>query len=344
MEKRILLADIGGTNIRLGIYNSGKLENRKNIKRYLFSDFYSVLDFYLKTVEEKIDEFFLAIAGPVLNNEVKLTNGNWFFSEEEIKEKYNLQKVKIVNDFVAQAQGVVDLVEDDVITIRKGIKNKGKNLVLGIGTGLGVAYIRKTENEFVPHATEGGHMAFAPKTLNQWRIFELAKKELEYVSYEKIVAASRVSFLYRIIWQLDQRFSEDETWKLEKQRMTNAFQIDKVTKKSDVTKKLTNELVLEYAESKDEIALLTYWFLFQILGTCVADLAVTLKCIGGAYLVGDFLMLPSIKKLLKKSEFNQAFFDVAKEMSFMEEIPVYLTKKTDIPFNGLIKLAKKEAQ
>ena len=46
----------------------------------------------------------IAVAGPVLGDEVKLTNSPWQFSIRDLKKSMNLEQLEVVNDLEALAQ------------------------------------------------------------------------------------------------------------------------------------------------------------------------------------------------------------------------------------------------
>jgi hypothetical protein len=50
-----------------------------------------------------VEEAVLAVAGPVLGDEVRFSNSAWRFSIEDVRRRLGLRKLIVINDLVAQA-------------------------------------------------------------------------------------------------------------------------------------------------------------------------------------------------------------------------------------------------
>jgi len=69
-----------------------------------------------------------------------LTNLNWRFSISEIRNKFALEHVEVINDYVVQTCPLIHLQPDDMVVIKKGVPDiKATKVILGPGTGVGVA-------------------------------------------------------------------------------------------------------------------------------------------------------------------------------------------------------------
>src|ERR1044071_2391739 len=105
----VLVADIGGTNSRFGLVRAGELAPL-NIKDYAndgFAGLHEVIPHYLKEAGHDAARAVLAIAGPVKDGVVHLTNRRgWSFKPEELAEQAGLRKVEVVNDFAALAEAL----------------------------------------------------------------------------------------------------------------------------------------------------------------------------------------------------------------------------------------------
>ena len=181
-----IVADIGGTFARFSRVNLNNLVMDK-IEIYSCAK-YSSLEAVLLTYQaqhalENITQVAIAIACPVLEDVVCMTNTHWRFSINELKIKLGLSELKVLNDFNAIAMSLPALSELELIQVGKGSSDKSKTcVVLGAGTGLGVAYLIADNQSYVAHAGEGGHISWGAKTEQEWFIYSYLKKMYGHVS------------------------------------------------------------------------------------------------------------------------------------------------------------------
>ena len=111
--KTCLVGDIGGTNVRLAIadLSSGepKISAPKSLPRAGHATFEEVVDDYLKERGGAVpDCIVVAIAGPIKDGVVKLTNGQWVVSEEVLKTR-GFQNAMLINDYAALALSLIHI-------------------------------------------------------------------------------------------------------------------------------------------------------------------------------------------------------------------------------------------
>ena len=179
----ILAGDLGGTKILLevGVLQHGYWEAAFS-KRYSATDYpdlASVLRAFLHEWEAhrrppaKIARACFGVAGPVFDNRVQMTNLPWRIDGDAISTAFGIPQVCISNDFAAAASGIEMLQAADFVTLQRGEPvAAAPRVVIGAGTGLGVAYMIWTEGGYRAIAGEGGHIGFAPSTpgeLELWR-------------------------------------------------------------------------------------------------------------------------------------------------------------------------------
>ena len=141
----ILAGDIGGTKTILRICDctESNLETlfEQTFPSQKFNSFYGLLNEYLISAargKHHISRICMAVAGPVLNGHAKVTNLPWTIDEQTIKEDFNIERVSLVNDFMAVGHGLSMLVDKDVCTLQQGTPDpNGVKTILGAGTGLG---------------------------------------------------------------------------------------------------------------------------------------------------------------------------------------------------------------
>ncbi|MEC9249047.1 MAG: glucokinase [Pseudomonadota bacterium] len=108
---RYLVADIGGTNARFamvsGSVRSGfELEETRRLKNEDFEHLRDAAHAFLESCSGgHPSRACFAVAGPVSEGKVKLTNSTWRFCPKDLAEDLRLEQLLPVNDFAAQARG-----------------------------------------------------------------------------------------------------------------------------------------------------------------------------------------------------------------------------------------------
>ena len=96
---------------------------------------------YLKACDIEVQDACIAIACPVTEDWVAMTNHSWAFSIKEMKASTGLSHLEVINDFTAVSMAIPMLSSDDVLQFGGGDAQPGKPIaVYGAGTGLGVAH------------------------------------------------------------------------------------------------------------------------------------------------------------------------------------------------------------
>ena len=101
-----LLADIGGTNIRLAWQDQpdGPLHDTRVLPCAQFPTVDAAIAAYLAEVSIPTPrEAAFGIANPVTGDEVRMTNHSWCFSQSALKASLGLQRLVVINDFTALA-------------------------------------------------------------------------------------------------------------------------------------------------------------------------------------------------------------------------------------------------
>lgn len=175
MVKKLLVGDIGGTNTTLGVFNpeSNKLFNIKN-----FITKENNIEKEIKNFLEKysIDGVSLALAGPVIKGDVKLTNVDKEFSSKKLTKKIGID-VLLINDFEALGYYAKNL----------GVK---RGAVVGAGTGLGKVLI-----DTVVISSEGGRLDFPFEEGEEKHRRFFTKKLKRPPEYDDLVSGRGISML-----------------------------------------------------------------------------------------------------------------------------------------------------
>lgn len=299
LKSYAIVADIGGTFARFSRVN---LENLVMDKIEIYScAAYNTLESVLLAYKEQhkleeIRQVALAIACPILGDVVCMTNAHWRFSISELKYRLGLTKLQILNDFNAIAMSLPVLSEQQVVHIGRGYADpNGTRVVLGAGTGLGVAFLFANHKEYSAHAGEGGHISWGAKTEQEWFIYCYLKKKYAHVSYERLLSGHGLENLYQALAALHEQEKPP------------------IPAPEIITLALSQQCTIAKAAVAQ---------FFAILGSYAGDLALMVAAFGGVYIAGG--IVPRLMSLLPESEFRSRFEDKGRFSDFNAEIPTYV--------------------
>jgi len=196
MAAPVLVGDVGGTNVRFAVaVRRGTAFSIEQFEIYPGDDFTSfeeALEHYLDQSGVRGIPACFALAGPVKEQEVKLTNRPWMVSASHVAERFGLKHVCLINDFHAMARAVPEYATESLEPIIAGTAQEGAPvLVTGPGTGLGVATLASAPGGgWLVLAGEGGHMAYAPRSDIEQRLASLLARDHGYVSNELVASGS----------------------------------------------------------------------------------------------------------------------------------------------------------
>jgi glucokinase len=299
----LLIGDIGGTNARFALVDP-TLPGYHSDVTLPCRDFESAevaIRHYLARVRAPDPAVIcLAVAGPVVDERVSLTNNDWRIVAKDLQKQFAGPVVALCNDFEAIACAVPTLQAADLLPLGRfapGPLPSGDFSVgvIGPGTGLGAAGLFKRGDKLFPVAGEAGHSGFAPETQIQIDVFVALRERFDRVSDERLVSGPGLENIY---------------WALSRCR-------------GDKPPNLTAaEIGRAAAESNSGDAVDALQLFFEILGQVAGNLALTLGAIDGIYIAGG--MARRYPDLLIGSRFRNAFEAKGRYRSLMERIPTQL--------------------
>jgi len=304
----VLLADMGGTNIRFAVMDGQTLGEIVRFKCADFDTFESAVACFLQKQKASPAFFVLAVPAPVTEDELTFVNNPWRFKISDIKKQFAFHDIKVVNDFTAQAWALSVLPKDSTLQIGGGVADKTyPALIIGAGTGLGVGIFYPDENGH-PHVlpSEGGHIALAPTNAAEEKICMQTVSRFGRMSAERIISGRGLSFLYECMYGLNS----------------------------------SSEQIMESAAKGDTKACSTVAQMFAFLGDFCGDLALALCAKGGIYLSGGVLQSQHACDSLPQSEFRTRFESKGRHTPYMQQIPTYLVCEKNVAFMGLKALAQ----
>jgi len=310
-----LIADIGGTNIRIAQAISCEVSNDKdieisNIETYQcqqFSSLAEVLAHYIegKALNSSVINACFAIACPVDNDLISMTNLPWQFSQKDLQQTLKLNTLNFINDYTAIAMAIPLLSDKQKVKIGGGSSIKGKPIsVCGPGTGLGVANlipISISGNEqWHCVSGEGGHIDFAPINDIEQQVKDFIHKMKMRVSYEQLLSGYGLEQVYQALLFINEA------------KETSSFK-DKLS-----AKEITNKARAGTCATCEQ----TLTLFCNVLGSFAGDLALIMNSQGGVYIAGG--IVPRFIDYLKGSDFRIRFETKGRLSSITEQAPTYV--------------------
>lgn len=170
----LLAADIGGTNVRLRAFDGATALASEEHATGGERDLAELFGDFAQQQNQPPELIVAAVAGPVSQNRVKLTNAAKSLCGEDLKQTTGAQDAFLINDFFAAAWATANLAPAD-LTCLQGVAqppSESIHVVLGPGTGLGVGTLICRDGVNYAMPGEGGHVALAPHTSDQVAVFE----------------------------------------------------------------------------------------------------------------------------------------------------------------------------
>lgn len=321
-----LSGDIGGTKTLLQIGSGDGFAPvlQKSYASAAYNGLAEMLDdFLLEAGKPVIAAACLALAAPVSSRQVKLTNLPWHVDADAIASRFSIPRVTLINDFEAVGMGVSALQPAALLQLQAGSDQPGNRLVLGAGTGLGVAWLTPAHGGYKVHPSEGGHMDFAPVDGTQYALLRYLQQRHGHVSYERIVSGPGLVAIFEFL------------------RDTGRGQPS--TKLRDAMAASDAAAVLaEFAQLDDEpIARNTLELFIEIYGAFAGNLALAALPRGGIYIAGG--IAAKIAPALQRGSFMRAFLDKGRFAALLQTLPVHIVLNADVGLLGAAVCARKAA-
>ena len=141
----------------------------------------------------------IALATPIRGEVLKMTNNPWIIRPALIPEKLGVDRYTLVNDFGAVGHAVQacgDAFFEHLTGADAPLPDTGVISIIGPGTGLGVAYILRSETGYHVVETEGGHMEYSALDTTEDAILARLRKTFTRVSVERVVSGPGLVAIY----------------------------------------------------------------------------------------------------------------------------------------------------
>jgi glucokinase len=293
-----LVGDVGATNARFALVRrDGTLTDARN---YIVSEYPTLLEaieaFLSREAMRWPTRAALAVASPISGDTVTLTNHPWSFSREALRQSLKLERLRVVNDFAANAISIPCLSANDLQPVGGGDPAPSAPIgVIGPGSGLGVSGLIPAPSGWTALQSEGGHVTMAPVDDRESRVLEILRKRYGHVSAERVLSGPGLSNLYDALRSLSgtATSSRPSAWISD----PNTWDEDSVAREATA-------------------------MFCAMLGSVAGNLALTLGAQGGIYIAGG--IVPKLGAFFAASDFRERFESKGRFRDYLAQIPTYV--------------------
>ncbi len=241
----------------------------------------------------------IAIANPVLGDQVRMTNHHWEFSILALQAELGFKRLRVLNDFTALALALPALPAQELRQVGGGAAVADSAIALiGPGTGLGVSgLLPDGRGGWVPLQGEGGHVTLAGCTPRELAVLQRLEARYGHASAERAVSGQGLVDIHAALQALDQPGTAPA-------QATAAQIVQGALDQGDAN----------CWESLDLFC--------AFLGTAAGNLALTLGARGGVYIGGG--IVPRLGEAFEQSPFRTRFEGKGRFAAYLQAIPVFV--------------------
>lgn len=309
-----LIADVGGTNVRFALVSpDGTARQVRALRAEDHAGLAEAAEAYLAAVAPDpapINAAF-AVASPVVGDRLDLTNRRWSFSIDALRRRLALERLVVVNDFAALALALPHFVTGDLVAVGGGTAAPGlPKVVLGPGTGLGVAGLVPHHGQWLPVSGEGGHATMAAGDDAEAEVLAWLRRRFDHVSAERVLSGPGLANLYAGLAGVRGRTGDPPS----------------------------PETITERAAAGScPISVAAVDMFCAMLGSVAGDLALTFGARGGVYVAGG--IVPKLHPLFERSAFRARFEGKGRFATYLADIPTWVIGRDQPALVGLAALA-----
>lgn len=328
----ILAGDLGGTKTLLCLVefqheNQWHIVHQQRFASQKYVQFDDLLSDFLQQLPIKtlkIHSACLVVAGPVVANAAqqtaKITNLPWLLNQQQLTEKFNLNQLKLINDFQGIGHGIPALTTKDVLCLQAAPANPNAPcVIIGAGTGLGEAVLLQNCQPPQVIPSEGGHTGFAPETEQQLALLNYLRQKYPRVTYEQLLSGGGLLNIYQFL--------------RDSQAATAQTSVETAINQQDAAAVISQQAL----NHDDRLCEMSMTLFCQIYASQAANLALTCLAYGGVYIAGGI----AAKNLpfFQQAEFLQAFRAKQPMAHLLAQMPLYVIRNEQVGLLGAILVA-----
>jgi len=329
---RVICGDLGGTSARLWLAEvrartvSVQLQRVYQVADCIGPD--QVLERFAQACREHgqplgraagVRRACMGVAGPVEAARARLTNSGWVLDAQHISERWEIDQVLLVNDFEAAANGIAALEASQLHCLQPGApRPHAPRVVIGAGTGLGVAYVIGPPDAPQVIPGEAGHAGFAPADALQAELWQYLHRRHGRVHAELVLSGAGLVRLWEFLVATGHASPQPQS-------------------QAEIRSGGAAAVARLALEAQDPGCRAAVDLFARIFGAVAGDHALAVLARGGVYLAGG--MAPKLQPALVAGGFIAAFRDKAPFAALAEQFPVHLVRDERLGLLGAALLA-----
>ncbi len=313
---RVLAGDIGGTKTELGLYRLDPQPVELERARFHSADYPDLEALALEFLHgRRVDTCAFAVAGPVRDGRVQLTNLPWQVAEGALGRALGAPAA-LLNDLAASALGVGELGPDDLAELAAGERDpQGPIALIGAGTGLGEAVAVPTAGSLRVLASEGGHADFAPRNETEDALLRfLRARHGGRVSVERAVSGPGLVSIHAFVLAQGLAPAAPDT----QQQMREGDPAEVIGRRG--------------SDGSDAACARALSIFVALYGAEAGNLALKVLPTGGLFVAGG--IAPKLLERLRRGEFMRALLDKGRMSPLLARIPVVVVMSPHVALLG----------
>src|SRR5580693_3357603 len=308
-----LVCDTGGTNVRFALVGEpgARLSDIVHLHTGDYPGLAEAIEAAVPRLGARPRSAIACGAGPVVGRSLKLTNAPWTMDGPQAARRAGLAQGLLLNDFEAQALSlptIPEVWERRIGPLQFGAG--GPQVILGPGTGLGIAALVEAEGRFTPVSSEACHIDFGPVRPEEFEIWPHLERAHGRITSESVISGAGLARVHR------------------------ARMMAKGAPDPHVGPPAVTAAALANPNGEEAASLRRYW---HIVARFAGDMAVTFVATGGLTLSGG--VLPRVVNFLDESTFRRAFEAKAPVDGLAKRIPTRLVTREDAVLVGMAAIA-----
>lgn len=302
-----MVADVGGTNTRLALFDpsDGTLRAEHHYRNRDYDRFEDVIAAWLDALPETAPaRGCIAVAAPHTGDRVEMVNMDWSFSCRGIARRFGFTGFRRINDFEANAFALPYLGVHDAAALHEGDGTGGKLATVGPGTGLGGATLEEVAGIHHACACEPGHMGLSAGSGEELELFRLLLPRHGDLYAELLLSGPGLARLHQALAEI------------------SGEQVEAVPAPVISARAVAGE---------DPLCERALHAFCALLGSTCGDFLLANGAYGGLYLAGG--ILPQIIPFLRESAFHQRLVAKGAMRDQLDAVPVWVITR---PAPGLL--------
>jgi len=195
-----LVCDTGGTNVRFALVSEpgGRLSDIVHLQTGDYPGLAEAIEAAVPKLATRPRSIIACGAGPVAGRTLKLTNAPWVMDGPEAARRTGLKQGLLLNDFEAQALSLPTIPEGwerRIGPLKFG--PEGPQVILGPGTGLGIAALVEADGRFTPVSSEACHIDFGPVRPEEFEIWPHLERAHGRITSESVISGAGLARVHR---------------------------------------------------------------------------------------------------------------------------------------------------